>query len=142
MTISHTSSSSLSELKHNGTTFLDTDGTTTTVKGDLAVDGNFTSLLIPKLVLKFDGTNTGTFSPDFQAGQITATVTRTGTGSYTINFSDDFANTNYVVAPASDSYNVRLQTQAVGSLQVQTSNSSAGADNTAYVSIAIWGTLA
>lgn len=44
----------------------------------------------------FDGTSTGTNAPTL--GQNVTSVTRNGTGDYTINFTNAFSNSNYCVS--------------------------------------------
>ena len=70
MTISNKAGASLSEIQHNGTTFLKADGTDTTVTDNLVVDGNLTV--------------TGT-TAEIGVGQTWQSVTRTVGVTYTNN---------------------------------------------------------
>jgi hypothetical protein len=91
----------------------------------------------------FNGTTVGTNAP--RAGNNVTSVTRTGVGTYTINFTSAFADTNYALSGicSSDSISQAFMyengtfgtARAVGSVNITTATTAAAVDKT---SVSVW----
>ena len=66
----------------------------------------------------FDGSNAGTFSP--AAGHNVASITKTGTGLYTVTFTTAFSSANYSLTGTCKDGEVRIISLAAGSANIQT----------------------
>jgi hypothetical protein len=101
----------------------------------------------PKVNVLFSGTGT----PAVTAGVGVSSITDNGTGDYTLNFTNNFANTNYIVhvsvAPTTGNdtnYNAveKFSSRAVGSVGIQVGTASGALEDLPLINVTIYGVLA
>tara|TARA_B100000003_G_C10810142_1_gene322490 strand:- start:243 stop:617 length:375 start_codon:yes stop_codon:yes gene_type:complete len=95
-----------------------------------------------KAWVSFDGTATDVSST--ANGYNVSTITDEGDGQYTINFTTDFANTNYAVThgatyAAGNGYYHFYDNEAVGSISIRFISSAGSYTNPAHVSCVVFG---
>jgi hypothetical protein len=106
---------------------------------------------IPKVLIKFDGT-AATGSADLTGVDYSygvASLVDNGVGDYTINFTDNFADTDYVVSFGmgdistwTTSLQTFIKTRAVGSITINTDYGGGSFQDCDDVNVVIWGALA
>lgn len=85
----------------------------------------------------FDGTTVGTHAPT--VGYNITSVTRNGTGDYTITWATDFSTANYVISCTVTAYQCGITTQAAGTAQLSTTISDGTSTDMAVVSVVAYG---
>ena len=120
-------------------------GVTIASNGDATYTGIVTASNTPKAFVNFDGTTNTGGNCTIRDSYNVSSVADNGTGVYTINFSTDFANTNYIitVGHSNDNNNgsthgvIYTETIATGSLQIMNFADNNSADRVDKVMISV-----